>query len=103
MRKLGLLWMTSLLLVTLIAGCNGNEAAPSPAPSVEPSPVAEAGSTEEPDAPVLPTVAASGPATCQLEPVDLSPNPNIPPVTEEDHALGDEDAPIVFIEYADFQ
>jgi len=37
------------------------------------------------------------------EPFDFPVEPRIPPVTEEDHIHGPADAPITFIEYADFQ
>jgi len=38
-----------------------------------------------------------------VEPLEFPTNPNIPPVTEDDHSHGPADAPITFIEYADFQ
>ncbi len=94
MRKLALLLMTVLLL----AGCNGETVNPgsgaSPSPTSPPTPIPE-----------VPTIVAtpSGPATCVLEPLDLQTESRIPPVTEEDHVHGPADAPITFIEYADFQ
>jgi hypothetical protein len=54
---------------------------------------------------VAPTeaVAPSGPAACVAAPLDFQAEPRIPPVTEDDHVHGPADAPITFIEYADFQ
>jgi len=48
-------------------------------------------------------VASSGPAACVEAPLDFQVEPRIPPVTEDDHVHGPADAPITFIEYADFQ
>jgi hypothetical protein len=45
----------------------------------------------------------SGPAACVASPLDFQAEPRIPPVTEDDHVHGPADAPITFIEYADFQ
>jgi hypothetical protein len=36
-------------------------------------------------------------------PFDFPVESRIPPITEEDHVHGPADAPITFIEYADFQ
>jgi len=36
-------------------------------------------------------------------PLEFEAEPRIPSVTEEDHVHGPADAPITFIEYADFQ
>jgi len=41
------------------------------------------------------------PATCEV--FTLPPESPIPPVTEDDHVQGPDDAPITFIEYADFE
>jgi len=38
-----------------------------------------------------------------VSPFEFPVNPNIPPISEADHIHGPEDAPITFIEYADFQ
>jgi hypothetical protein len=57
------------------------------------------------EATAMPLVDAtpSGPASCVAAPFDFPVEPRIPPVTEEDHIHGLADAPITFIEYADFQ
>jgi len=92
MRKLALLLI--VMLLGLVAGC-GNE---SPSPAASPSPL-PATSAPAPTTVVEP----SGPATCVVSPFEFPINPNIPPVTEVDHTEGPDDAPITFIEYADFQ
>jgi len=100
MRKLALL--STVLLVGLITACGGESASPTPTPTptLSPSP------TPAPEtATVAPTVGItlSGPASCVEEPFDFPVEPRIPPVTGEDHVHGPIDAPITFIEYADFQ
>ncbi|MBE9472049.1 MAG: peptidylprolyl isomerase [Chloroflexi bacterium] len=94
MRKTALL--LTVLLLGLVTGCGGESASP----TVLPSPT----STPE-TATAAPSVSAtpSGPASCVAEPFDFPVEPRIPPVTEEDHIHGPADAPITFIEYADFQ
>ncbi len=105
MRKVVLL--SFVLLLGLVAGCGG-ETTPSPAAtatSAPPSPTSEsAASTSEPnldatDVSVTPT--PSGPATCEV--FSLPVESRIPDLDEDDHVVGPEDAPISFIEYADFQ
>ena len=88
MRKLALLLM---IILVLVVGCSGESANPTPTPLP----------TSAPETPTA--VTSSGPATCVLEPLDFPVNPSIPPVTEGDHVHGPDDAPITFIEYADFQ
>ena len=96
MRKSALILL--VLLLGLIAGCGTESEPPSPSPSPSPSPVPAT-------ATVAPTAAAasSGPAACVAAPLDFQAEPRIPPVTEDDHVHGPADAPITFIEYADFQ
>jgi hypothetical protein len=96
MRKSALILF--VLLLGLIAGCGAESETPSPSPSPSPTPV-PATATAAPAVGVTP----SGPAACVAAPLDFQAEPRIPPVTEDDHVHGPADAPITFIEYADFQ
>ena len=107
MRKLVLL---IALVVTLgvLTGC-GQETTPAePSPTFTPEPAAP---TEAPPSPTsepaaeatdpVTTETPSGPATCEV--FSLPVESRIPDLDEDDHVVGPEDAPITFIEYADFQ
>ncbi len=94
MRKLALL--LTVFLLGLAVGCHGEAASPTPIP-----PPTSAPETATPAPPASAT--PSGPATCVASPFDVPVESRIPPVTEEDHVHGSIDAPIIFIEYADFQ
>lgn len=96
MRKPALL--LTILLLGLSVGCNGGSASPTPTSSPMPTATQEM-ATATPTVGVTP----SGPASCVEAPLDFPVEPRIPPVTEEDHVHGPADAPITFIEYADFQ
>ena len=102
MRKIALL--LTALLIGLVTGCGGGSASPTPPPSPRPSPAPSSTPAEE-TADVAPQTSPvpSGPASCAEAPFDYPAEPRIPPVTEEDHVHGPADAPITFIEYADFQ
>lgn len=104
MRKVAFL-LLSISLLALMAGCSGSETpAADPTPTIDTSPTTETETGSE-DLATPETIPASptpsGPATC--EPFTLTVESDIPPVTEDDHVYGPEDAPITFIEYADFQ
>ncbi len=101
MHKFVLL-LTILLLVGVTAGCASGGEAASPISSPPPSPTSVS-STSASAAPTTVAVVPSGPASCELSPVEFPSNPNIPPVSEADHTEGPDDASITFIEYADFQ
>jgi len=96
MRKIALLLI--VLLLGLVAGCGGESVSPTPTSTPRPTSVPDT-ATAVPAASATP----SGPASCVEAPFDFPPEPRIPPVTEEDHIRGPADAPITFIEYADFQ
>jgi len=98
MRKLVLL--LTVLLLGLAAGCGGESASPTVSPTLpsSPTPVPQQASATQ-----VVSVTPSGPAVCVEEPFDFAAEPRIPPVTEEDYVHGPADAPITFIEYADFQ
>lgn len=89
--------LSLVLVLGSAAGCA--PAAPEATPSPSPSPVP---STPEADATDVPaTPASSGPASCQG--FTLPPEAPVPPVGDDDHVVGPDEAPITFIEYADFQ
>jgi len=92
-----------VLLAALIAGCAGQTPTPTPTPS--PTPLPDPTDTAAPttEAPASATATPSGPATCELAPLEFAPEPSIPDVTDDDHIKGPEEASITFIEYADFQ
>jgi hypothetical protein len=94
MRKSALILF--VLLLGLIAGCGAESETPSPSPSPTPVPATATAAPTE-------AVTSSGPAACVAAPLDFQAEPRIPPVTEDDHVHGPADAPITFIEYADFQ
>jgi hypothetical protein len=96
MRKLALL--LTVLILGMVPGCGGESASPTSSPSPSPTAAPET-ATAAPSVDLTP----SGPASCQREPLDFPVEPRIPPVTEADHVHGPADAPITFIEYADFQ
>ena len=97
MRRLALL--PTVLLLGMAVGCGGESASPTPTPSPLPTSPPEAATAAPPSASPTP----SGPAVCVESPLEFPVEPRIPPVTEEDHVHGQADAPITFIEYADFQ
>lgn len=105
MRKAVLLSL--ILLLTLAAGC-AEETTPSPSPSPAEATSTSAPSTDatEPSPTESPatestTPTPSGPATCEV--FNLPAESPIPPIDEDDHVIGPDDASITFIEYADFQ
>lgn len=86
-----------VLLTGLAAGCA--QPAPEATPSPSPSPVGTTPEGTDIDSPTpqLP----DAPATCEV--FTLPPESPIPPISEDDHVVGPDDAPITFIEYADFE
>lgn len=89
--------LSVFLLVTLVGAC----AQPTPEATLppSPSPVSETPEVDLAESPV-PQMPAT-PATCEV--FTLPPESPIPPVTEDDHVVGPDDASITFIEYADFE
>jgi hypothetical protein len=59
--------------------------------------------TTEPTTGPQGTQEASGPATCEVSPLQIPEVEGIPPIDEDDHQHGTAGAPITLIEYADFQ
>ncbi|MDY6875457.1 MAG: hypothetical protein SWK90_04535 [Chloroflexota bacterium] len=96
MRKLALSF--TVVLLGLVVGCSQGTASPTPTPPPSPTPVPEV-----PTAVPLVSATPSGPASCVAESFDFPVESRIPPVTEDDHVHGPADAPITFMEYADFQ
>jgi cyclophilin family peptidyl-prolyl cis-trans isomerase/protein-disulfide isomerase len=94
-----------VLASLLLASCGAPAATPRPTPkaSATPKPTVVAQPTAGPSATALPptvTPLAEGCATVTLLP---NPDPAFPPVSDSDYTRGAADAPITFIEYADFQ
>ena len=104
MRKPALL--LTVLLLGLVVGCGVELPTPSPSPTPtslptsppSPTPASEAATAVPPASDTAP-----GSASCVAAPFDFPVESRIPPITEEDHVHGPADAPITFIEYADFQ
>lgn len=86
-----------VLLTGLAAGCA--QPAPEATPSPSPSPVGTTPEGTDIDSPT-PQIP-DAPATCEV--FTLPPESPIPPVSEDDHVVGPDDATITFIEYADFE
>jgi hypothetical protein len=99
MRKRALL--LTVILLGLITGCDGESASPTPSSTEIPAPTPTDAATPTP----VPTVSATlpGSASCAESPFDFPIASGIPPVTEVDQVYGPADAPITFIEYADYQ
>jgi len=90
--------LSLVLLLGFAAGC-GEDETPSPSPSPSEPTSTSAPDTGATEVPTTPT--PSGPASCEAFSLP-SPAP-IPDITEDDHVIGPDDAPITFIEYADFE
>ena len=110
--------MLGVALVSAVAACgaapSATETAPTPAPTEAAATPTTADAAESEATPTSADVGteASAEATppyptphpnpeCVAEPILAA--PNVPPVTDEDWSQGPEDAPIVLLEYADFQ
>ncbi len=89
--------MSLVFLFGFAAGCAQPAPEATPPPSPSPVPPTPDASLDDPATPEVPTAAA----TCQV--FTLPPASPVPPITEDDHAVGPEDAAITFIEYADFE
>ena len=115
MRRYVLLLVVALAVV--VTGCGG-EASPTASstaapeavegtvapstdsdPTVAPPPTQAGGASEDSPA----SSAPSGEAVCEAAAAEFPVQPGLPPVTEEDHVRGGDDASITLIEYSDFQ
>jgi len=114
-------WFEILLgvaLVSVVAACGATPSATESAPTAAPTEAAASPTTSAAvESEATPTSADAGteaPAQatppfptphpnpeCVAEPILAA--PNVPPVTDEDWSTGADDAPLVLIEYADFQ
>lgn len=93
--------LLAIVLAASLAGCDRESASPTPS-SAPAETTASPTETAEPIPTVQGTLSAS--VSCTADPFDFSSAmPDIPGVTEGDHIYGSLDAPIVVIEYADFQ
>ena len=101
MRNRALLLLLFVVALLVVAGCAGESPSPTPVPSPVPTEASATATADEPSEAATP--AESGPASCTEEPLDFPTLTGIHPVTDEDHIFGPADAPITFIEYADFQ
>lgn len=95
--------MLVFLLAALSAGCGDKLAAPTATPSPAPTPTLLPSPTAGSSAPVAATGTPTRTVSCVAEPFDPPTVSGLPPVTDADHIYGPADAPITFIEYADFQ
>lgn len=102
-------WFGLVLLLTLVlSACAQQTAEPQPTPvppteEIETSPTQE----EETSPTAVESGEMSGAADCGpynlIDQILGSPNPNLAPVTEDDHALGAETAAMTIINFSDFQ
>lgn len=104
MRRAALLVLVLALgVLTACAGESTPDASSATATPMPPAPTDAASSTEPAAEATDPAVTStpSGPATCEV--YTLPVETRIPDLDEDDHVVGPEDAPLTFIEYADFQ
>jgi hypothetical protein len=109
-------FVMAVLFVVFLTGCNSTPTAETGPPTLEPITPAPTSTTKPPteateatDPTTEPTTESqgpqepSGPAACQVSPLQIPEVEGIPPIGEADHMHGTPNAPITFIEYADFQ
>lgn len=97
---------TLFVLVLLVSACQ----APPPAASDTSLPAAtqaEENPAESDSQAVQEAGETSGAAECRpynlLDDILTAPDPNLAPVTEDDHVLGPDDAKLTILEFSDFQ
>lgn len=105
MRKLLPLLLLGALLATVVGCSSANPITPeSNVPTQPPTAAATAEPTQEIETPTRPPMTPlPSTAACRTVPPVGTEIQGLPPVTADDWVIGPADAPITFVEYADFQ
>lgn len=91
-------------LALMLAACGGQQASPTPTVTPAPTPAPTATLAATSSAPTQPSEFKLDPATaCQAYSGKPDPVPGLPPITDADWVKGDPAAPVVLLEYGDYQ